>query len=279
MHTDEVTPEKADDRRFGFGKNWSHYIRLMNEDRISDAVRHLQEMLGVERLDGVRMLDIGSGSGLFSLAATRLGAVVHSFDYDPQSVGATLAMRQRFHLDAGLPEAQWTVEQGSVLDAAYMASLGTFDLVYSWGVLHHTGSQWEAIDLASKAVNDSGTLFIALYNDQGLRSRFWTGVKRLYNGGWVGRLAMCAVFVPVCFVNELAMGLRQHGQLLYRFRHAEERGMSPMHDWLDWIGGYPFEVSTPEQTVDFLVARGFVLRKITTVGGGLGNNQFVFRKA
>ncbi len=51
----------------------------------------------METLAGNSFLDVGSGSGLFSLAAMRLGADrVHSFDYDPQSVGCTKELKRRF---------------------------------------------------------------------------------------------------------------------------------------------------------------------------------------
>ena len=77
-------------------------------------------MLGAGTLSGVSFLDIGSGSGLFSLAARRLGARVHSFDYDPQSVACTRELKRRFC--AG--DAHWTIEMGDVLDADYLESAG-----------------------------------------------------------------------------------------------------------------------------------------------------------
>jgi 2-polyprenyl-6-hydroxyphenyl methylase/3-demethylubiquinone-9 3-methyltransferase len=52
--------------------------------------------------------------------------------------------------------------------------------------------------------------------------------------------------------------------------------MDRWHDFLDWVGGYPFEVATPEQVFEFCAARGFELRKLATAGGSHGCNEFVF---
>src|SRR5690606_32453090 len=133
-------------------------------------------MLGVESLAGQRFLDVGSGSGLLSLAAQRLGANVHSFDYDPQSVACTREMKRRFAPDAD----DWTIEEGSALDAEYLAGLPPADVVYSWGVLHHTGEMWRAIDLVSQRVAPGGRFWLAIYNDQGRTSADWIRVKRCY---------------------------------------------------------------------------------------------------
>ncbi len=87
--------ETAAGERFGFGANWARFLRHLDEPRIVAAERSLQQMLGLPSLAGLRFLDAGSGSGLFSLAARRLGAEVHSFDYDPQSVACTRELRRR----------------------------------------------------------------------------------------------------------------------------------------------------------------------------------------
>src|SRR5713101_7580759 len=107
--------------RFEFGKNWRRFLALLDEERIAVAERSLQTMLEVERLDGQRFLDVGSGSGLFSLAAVRLGAHVHSFDYDPQSVACTRYLKESY-----APDAAWTIENGSILDTRFLATLGQF---------------------------------------------------------------------------------------------------------------------------------------------------------
>ncbi len=160
--------EIARKERYEFGKNWQRFLRRLNAERIDESERSLRTMLGVDDLAGTSFLDIGSGSGLSSLAARRLGARVRSFDYDPHSVACTRELKRRFFAD----DPNWSVEEGSVLDPRYMESLGKYDLVYSWGVLHHTGAMWQALDNATIPVAAGGRLFIAIYNHQ----VYWTPV-------------------------------------------------------------------------------------------------------
>src|SRR5262249_43922399 len=144
-------------------------------------------------LAGRNFLDVGSGSGLFSLAAMSLGAAkVHSFDYDPHSVACARELRRRFFPDS----SQWTVEQGSALDGDYLTRLGQWDIVYSWGVLHHTGDMWNAFRNVRGLVRPRGRLFISIYNDQGDRSRRWTTVKAIYNRGRLPKCLVLGTFIP-----------------------------------------------------------------------------------
>ena len=113
--------------RFEFGKNWRQFLKALDEERITDAERSLKQRLSMETFQGKTFLDIGAGSGLFSLAARRLGAKVHSFDYDPVAVECTAELRRRYFPD----DPTWTIEQGSVLDTAYLQTLGTWNIVYS----------------------------------------------------------------------------------------------------------------------------------------------------
>ncbi len=259
-------------KRFEFGKNWSQFLTILDEKRIAIAEQSLQEMLAIDHLQGKSFLDIGSGSGLFSLAARRLGATVHSFDFDPQAAACSAELKERYFPG----DASWTIEEGSVLDADYLSSLGTFDIVYSWGVLHHTGAMWQALEHAYAKVAAGGYLFIALYNDQGRATRNWKVVKRTYNllPHALKFLVLWPAFVHLwgpIMCRDFLHGRPFSTWLNYKTR----RGMSAWRDVVDWVGGYPFEVATPGDVFEFYRKKGLQLIKLRT-SNAHGCNEYVF---
>ncbi|MBV9925930.1 MAG: class I SAM-dependent methyltransferase [Acidobacteria bacterium] len=268
--------EVSSGERFEFGKNWAQFLSLLDESRIEEAVASLREMLGVENLRGRSFLDIGSGSGLFSLAARRLGARVHSFDYDPHSVACTKELRRRFFRE----DPDWTVESGSALDAGYLRGLGPFDIVYSWGVLHHTGSMWEALENARLPVAPGGRLFIAIYNHTGTQVGRWQKIKKTYNS--LPRILRPPFAALAIAPDELKSALRalvtlRPGAYVRSWTRygGGNRGMSRWRDIVDWVGGYPYEAARPDEIFEFYRARGFRLTKMK-MSGGLGCNDYVF---
>ncbi|HKG62254.1 MAG TPA: class I SAM-dependent methyltransferase [Pyrinomonadaceae bacterium] len=272
QHANEVNRGE----RFRFGENWSRFLAALDDERIREAEDSLRRMLETESLAGQSFLDIGSGSGLFSLAARRLGARVHSLDYDPQSVACTAELRRRYFPE----DAAWAVEEGSALDTEYMKSLGSFDVVYSWGVLHHTGEMWRALDNAQHPVKPGGRLFIAIYNDTGTQAERWKWIKKTYNR--LPSLLRPPFAVLAVAPDEIKPALRsvitlRPQEYVRRWtRYNKNRGMSRWRDILDWVGGYPYEVATPDEIFDFYRARGFTLTKLKCGGVGLGCNEFVF---
>jgi 2-polyprenyl-6-hydroxyphenyl methylase/3-demethylubiquinone-9 3-methyltransferase len=270
--------EAREGPRFDFGANWRRFLSVVTLDRVSRAEASLLEMLEAQSLRGKRMLDIGCGSGLFSLAAHRLGAQVLSFDFDSLSAACAEELK-RLHAPAS---PSWRIAQGSVLDADFMDSLGRFDVVYSWGVLHHTGDMWKALEHACGRVDAEGRLFIAIYNDQGIKSRCWWHVKRIYN--WLPRVLRPLYlfgFAVALETGALAVALlrRQPSRFIKRWTDYQSvRGMSRWHDIVDWIGGFPFEVATPQAVIGFCQARGFTLERLKTSGGRMGCNEFVFKR-
>ncbi|PYS34120.1 MAG: class I SAM-dependent methyltransferase, partial [Acidobacteria bacterium] len=231
--------EIAHGERFEFGKNWSRFLNVLDEQRIARAEESLKQMLEVDDLEGKSFLDIGSGSGLFSLAARRLGARVHSFDYDPHSVACTKELRRRYFNN----DSAWRIEEGSALDAGYLKSLGASDVVYSWGVLHHTGDMWRALDNAQLAVKAGGKLFIAIYNDQGSKSARWKWAKKTYNDlpPFLKTPFAIAAMAPeeTKAILRSLLSLRPRDYLRSWTSYDQNRGMSRWRDIIDWVGGYP----------------------------------------
>jgi len=263
-----------EEQRFEFGKNWLNYIhKNFNEEKAEISRKHMLNVLDRGDLKGLSFLDIGCGSGLHSYAAWQAGArTVHSFDYDANSVAAT----RYVHEKAGSP-AHWTVEQGSVLDQIHMNRLPLFDLVYSWGVLHHTGNVWQAIRNAAARVKPGGLFYIALYSADAQKDptpEFWLEVKRRYvSAGRLRRRCMDAWYVWRFILNRRIRNLPVFIKQLWN--HKQSRGMSLFTDIRDWLGGWPMEFVYDAEAVHFCEQLGFRKVKILT---GEANTEFVFVK-
>jgi SAM-dependent methyltransferase len=266
----------SNDVRFAFGKNWASFLAELDEPRILEAEKSLQWLLGRARLDGVRFLDIGSGSGLSSLAARRLGAAVRSFDYDRQCVECTKALRDRFFPG----DANWLIEQGSILDRNYVAQLGRFDIVYSWGVLHHTGAMLKAIKNASQLVAGEGVFAFALYRKTPL-CWLWTIEKRWYCRASPRKQRIArGLYVLLMRFAFAVVGRNFHS---YVSNYRGNRGMDYFHDVHDWLGGYPYESITSTQVAQELTNLGFAhvrgnvkLHSISLFGSGC--DEYVYAR-
>jgi len=152
-----------------------------------------------------------------------------------------------------------------------MESLGKFDCVYSWGVLHHTGDLHAAMENVLIPLKDKGTLYIALYNDQGWISKYWKRVKYLFNSNPALRYLMILIHAPYLYF----------ARIFYRTfvrRQPLERGMHLWFDMLDWLGGYPFEVISPEKVIEFYRQHGLRLKNSVLCGRKHGCNEFVFQR-
>jgi len=246
--------QSADLRRlethFAFGENWQSFVRTVDEERIALAVQSLERLLPDGAARGKTMLDIGCGSGLSMLAAGRLGAArVDGVDIDPASAAAARAL-----LSQHLSNDRWSVREGSVFDLSPEEQ--TYDIVHSWGVLHHTGDMWPAIDKAARLVAPGGTLVLALYRKTPLCG-FWKREKRLYAAcGPFMQRALRGLYRGVFFAGLLATG-RNPSRYIRDYRNA--RGMDFSHDVHDWLGGHPYESVAPAEISGFLSQRGFRL--------------------
>jgi 2-polyprenyl-6-hydroxyphenyl methylase/3-demethylubiquinone-9 3-methyltransferase len=263
-----LTRQRAEDVTFSFGRNWQRFLDELHPRAVMAMTEYFADWIP-EGLTGASFLDVGSGSGLASLVAHQLGANVTSMDLDPASVDAT----KRLWELAGQP-ASWRVVHGSILDESFVSELGSSDLVLAWGVLHHTGRLWTAIDHAARLVGPGGRLWIALYTKtrsspgslrtKRLYNRTPNRLKPLFRGAYAGpklvKMSMKRDFSPIR-------------------RYHEERGMSWWRDIEDWLGGLPYEVAAPGEVHDFLKSRGFKLERLKSAAGEGDTDVYLFQKA
>lgn len=271
--TNYILEKEAQKKRFDFGKNWKKFLEGVNNQHIENSKEKLLQGLEMKHLEGKSFLDVGSGSGLSSLSAKMSGAHVFSFDYDEHSVFSTQYLKNKFFNE----DPDWEIEKGSVIDKNYMESLGKFDIVYSWGVLHHTGHLKVALENVNQNVKKGGYLFIAIYNDQGVRSRIWKRLKKTYVNFKMTRPLFIALGYFLFWFPQFVKGIVT-GKPFFQKDYKKKRGMSLHHDIVDWMGGYPFEVATRENIINLYENKGYKLKKLISCGKKLGCNEYVFKK-
>lgn len=271
-----VDKELESGERFRFGKNWQRFLKSVNEDRIEEARLRLVQFLE-PNLEGRSFLDIGSGSGLHSLAARRMGARVTSFDFDPESVEATTFLKSRY----APGDTDWRIDAGSALDTDYLAQLGQYDVVYSWGVLHHTGAMWDALENVKHLVKPDGQLYIAIYNDRGETSQLWLKRKQRY-------CSLPGILKPFYFLyvygphelKKLVKSVRKGKVSEYIeswSAYKRSRGMTRLYDMIDWLGGLPYEFAKASTLRDFYEKDGFKLEKLIE-NPNTGCHELLFRR-
>lgn len=272
----KTNPEKPEKITFSFGRNWQRFLdRSVNPERERTAMNSIREFLEVGGLEGRSFLDVGCGSGLFSLGALRLGArQIVSFDVDPFSVRCCEELKRR----AGNP-ARWQVLQGSILDEMFLARVEKADVVYAWGSLHHTGDMWKAIRNAASLLETRGLFYLSIYNKVIGRkgSLFWQKVKRFYNRSpRAGKRVLEGVhFFRNGFLRKLAA--RENPMTLFT-HYSRDRGMSYWTDVRDWLGGYPYEFASTDEIFRFGTRElGLELVNLRSTNT-LGTNEFLFRR-
>lgn len=260
--------------RFNFGKNWEQYLkRHFNEERVEISRKHLLQFLDIDNLKDKYFLDVGCGSGLHSLAALRAGAAqIVSFDIDPNSVNTT----RKIWGGADNP-AHWEIKQGSILDDAFLQTLEPADIVYAWGVLHHTGHMWKAMNNAVRLMKNQALFYVALYDydfQVNPPAEFWLEVKQKYNrGGWVTKRQMELWYI---WRFMLYKNLRALPVFIRRIlRYKESRGMAVYTDLVDWLGGWPMEFAKRADVKQWAENVNLEMVKMKT---GQANTEYLFKR-
>jgi SAM-dependent methyltransferase len=243
----------------------------LTEAKVLQAMASLREAFGDVGIEGQDFVDLGSGSGLFSYAAHRMGArVVTSIDVDPNSIACTAALRTR-----GGDPSTWTIVQGSVLDPDFVGKLAPASRLYSWGVLHHTGAMWVAFDAALSLLAPGGLACIALYN-RPRRPRLHLGLKRTYNRlPHLLQPLMAGLYASAYFAKLLVRG--QNPIAFVRGYGASSRGMSFWRDVEDWLGGLPYEFAEPEEVEAHVRRLGLGVVRVLVRSPGNNNEYLISR--
>jgi len=265
-----------------FGKNFKqNLLNAYDETRLNQSIRFIQEYLETETLEGKTFLDAGCGSGVFSIAAQKMGAKVTSFDIDETALVNISELKQLFEVD----DKDIILKKGNILDQSFIKSLGQFDVVLCWGVVHHCGDMWKALDLISQTTNKNGIIHLGIYNEAdgwGIYpdgrfgpSTFWRKIKKFYS-----RLpSLLQSFIDLfCIIGISVIYLLMLKNPIKKLRENERRGMTWKSDLKDWLIGYPYEYARPEQVFEFMKKRNFTLVKIKTNNGLLTNN-YVFQSS
>jgi SAM-dependent methyltransferase len=264
-----------DPQHFGFGRNWERYIKQhFSEERVEISRKHILDFLNLQNLEGKYFLDVGCGSGIHSLAALRAGAArVVSFDLDPAAVNTTNRVREF----AGNPD-NWQVMQGSILDARFLQTIEPADIVYSWGVLHHTGAMWPALENTIQLLKDGAVLYVALYTSGVVQPSddFWRRIKQQYNqANWLGRR-----YLELWYIWEFSLNKRLSTVpgLVRTVRGYSNRfrGMEFYTNVVDWLGGWPMEFAKIEDVKKFAVEKQGL--KLIKIQAGEANTEYLFGK-
>lgn len=257
---------------FDFGQNWKEFSEhALDSAHYAQARAHFSELMHGVPLTDASFLDIGFGQGLSLFCAAQAGARIHGVDINPKCREVFLANGRR--LEAMIPDAKILV--GSILGLETLATLrdwkpGGFDVVHSWGVLHHTGAMWQAIENAASLVRPGGTFVLAIYNRH-WTSRAWTLIKRAYVASpRPVRTLLNWLFVPIIYVAKLTVTRRNP--------LTTKRGMAFYYDVVDWIGGYPYEYASREEVELFVGRMGFIPEHFVSACVPTGCNEFIFRR-
>lgn len=269
-----LKPKPDSSQQFDFGENWQNFsANALTDDRVSQAAKDLENLCSGIELRNRLFLDIGFGQGLSLLSAAMMGAKTVGCDINPKC--ATVLDRNR----AFFPSLKFTpkVVVGSILEDSVVHVLRTFgndegayEIVHSWGVLHHTGEMEKGIRHAASLVAPGGFFILAIYNRH-WSSLIWSYIKWTYVKlpKWAQKATIWLLFPVIYAAKWLVTG---------KDPKIQERGMDFYYNVVDWVGGHPYEYATRESIVSAVAGLGFSAVRVIPAIVPTGCNQFVFRR-
>lgn len=258
---------REDGPRFAFGRNWRSFSdTALKPESVAAARSQFAALLEGLPLEGKRFLDIGFGQGLPLIFAQERGALALGIDRDADNARALESTARALGLTAPPPH-----RIVSILDPALPREYPQgFDVVHSWGVLHHTGDMRASLAAACSLVADGGHFLCAIYNRH-WSSPAWTAIKWSYVRlpDWARRVLVGALYPVIYAAKWLVTG---------RNPREMRRGMDFFHNVVDWVGGYPYEYASVEELKAMVEPLGFTCRRVARPEVPIACNEFVFEK-
>ncbi len=253
--------------KFSFGKNWQAYSKnALTKKSLMDFKHDFDELFNGIDFKNKKFIDIGFGQGLAILIAAEKGADVVGIDIDANNIKALNITLQ----EMGRVKVPKT-DIVSILDDDYVNRYkSNYDIVHSWGVLHHTGNMTKGFDNACDLVATNGYFICSIYNRH-WSSPIWKIIKYLYNiSPLICQQLINGFFYPIIFIAKWIVTGKNPKQ--------KERGMNFFYDVIDWIGGYPYEYATENEIIELVSKKGFVCIKSCPAAVPTGCNEFVFER-
>lgn len=265
-------PTKIQNKQFNFGENWENFSKnQLSSTKIQEAKKDFVKFFQNESIKNQTFIDIGFGQGMSLLIANTLGAITVGNDINPLSE-KVLEFNKSYFSD--IKEISIPIIIGSILKESTLNAIRQineqYDIVHSWGVLHHTGEMWEAINNSSELVNKNGKFIIAIYNKH-WSSPLWHTIKKTYNYSpkFIKKLII-SIFYFIILIAKFSV--------TFKNPFKKERGMSFYYDVIDWVGGYPYEYANKEEIQTYIENLGFQLIYYNKAQVPTGCNEYVFKK-
>ncbi|MFQ6107920.1 MAG: class I SAM-dependent methyltransferase [Candidatus Aminicenantales bacterium] len=207
------------------------------------------------------VLDAGCGTGVFSIIFARMGALsVVGIDISKRSLER--AQRQADQL--GLQNA--TFQKVNMLRLPFTDAC--FDIVWSWGSVHHTADPFGCLAELIRVLKPGGSLLVAVYRRTGLTFLHETlrkGLIRLPSKYWIP------------FSRFLSL-VAAPGISLFKKRDKSRKGEKLEQLLFDWFFVPIRHSYLPEEIKSFLVKRGLVIKKYLPFSGRFNStSNFIFK--
>lgn len=165
--------------RAEFSREWFDEI----DARFVDAARHFAHderpfgrIIPFDAITGKKVLEIGCGMGLHTELMARAGAEVTALDISPKSVAATKARLALKGLTADVRE----------VDAETLDIQNEYDLIWSWGVIHHSSRTGRVLRNLYGALKPGAQLRFMVYSLDGAEA-YAVMMSQYMFGFWRGK--------------------------------------------------------------------------------------------